>query len=207
MTYLPVLGGIAVVFLLVCLSPGPSFVVISSTAISASRRAGMLIGVGVAAATMTWATAVMLGLGLLLAQAAWLYNAMKLAGATYLMYLGLRMILAAWRGRVAMDIGPAPPATALRYVGKRYLVAVSNPTAAIFFGSVFSAMLPPAAPIWVYLTAVGLVTGVSASWHCGVAVVLSIRPIQTAYQSMKIGIDALAGTVLVLLGLRLAAFR
>lgn len=167
----------------------------------------MFIGVGVAAATLTWATAVMLGLGLLLAQAAWLYNAIKLAGAAYLMYLGLRMILAARQGRASMGMKPAPPTTVLRYVGKGYLVAVSNPTAAIFFGSVFSAMLPPAAPIWVYLTAVGLVTGVSASWHCGVAVVLSIRPIQTAYRSMKRGIDALAGTVLVLLGLRLAASR
>ncbi len=88
MTYLQVLGGIAGVFLLVCLSPGPSFVVISSTAISASRRAGMFIGVGVAAATLTWATAVMLGLGLLLSQAAWLYNAIKLAGAAYLVSSG-----------------------------------------------------------------------------------------------------------------------
>ena len=207
MTYWPVLAAIAGVFLLVCLSPGPSFIVISSTAVSASRQAGMFIGVGVAAATLTWATAVMLGLGLLLAQAAWLYNAIKLAGSAYLMYLGLRMILAAWQGRVSVNIGLAPPTTALRYVGKGYLIAVSNPNAAIFFGSVFSAMLPPAAPIWVYLTAVGLVTAVSASWHCGVAVAFSIRPIQTAYRSMERGIDALAGTVLVLLGLRLAASR
>ena len=207
MTYIQVLGGIAVVFLLVCLSPGPSFVVISSTAISTSRRAGMLIGVGVAAATMTWATAVMLGLGLLLAQAAWLYNAIKLAGAAYLIYLGVRMILAAWRGQETMDVRPALPTTALRYVGKGYLVAVSNPTAAIFFGSVFSAMLPLTAPIWVYLASVGVVTAVSASWHCGVAVILSIRPIQAAYKNMKRGIDASAGTILVLLGVRLAASR
>ena len=71
MAYVSLLAGIASVFLLACLSPGPSFVVISSTAIAVSRRAGMLVGIGVAAATLTWATAVMLGLGLLLAQAAW----------------------------------------------------------------------------------------------------------------------------------------
>jgi threonine/homoserine/homoserine lactone efflux protein len=149
----------------------------------------------------------MLGLGLLLAQAAWLYNTIKLAGVAYLIYLGLLMILTARRGRASMDMKPAPPMSAIRYVGKGYLVAVSNPTAAIFFGSVFSAMLPSVAPIWVYVSAVGLVTGVSAIWHCGIGVVFSVRPIQAAYRRMKRGIDAVAGTVLVLLGVRLAISR
>lgn len=207
MTYISLLAGIASVFLLACVSPGPSFVVISSTAIAVSQRAGMLIGLGVAAATLTWAAAVMLGLGILLAQAAWLYNAIKLAGVAYLIYLGLRLILAAGRERASMDMRPAPPMTAMRYVGKGYLVAVSNPTAAIFFGSIFSAMLPPAAPIWVYATAVGLVTAVSGIWHCGIAVVFSVQSIQAAYRRMKRRIDALAGTILVLLGLRLAISR
>ncbi len=165
------------------------------------------MGVGVAAATLTWATAVMLGLGLLLSQVTWLYNTIKFAGSAYLLYLGLRMILAARHGQASVGVKPVPPMTAVRYVRKGYLVAVSNPNAAIFFGSVFSAMLPPAAPTWVYLAAIGLVTGVSASWHCGIAIAFSISPIQTAYRSMKSGIDILAGALLVLLGLRLATSR
>lgn len=68
--YLGILGGIAGVFLLACLSPGPVWMVITSTSIAASRRAGVLTGLGVAGATLTWATIAMLGLGLL-AQLAW----------------------------------------------------------------------------------------------------------------------------------------
>jgi threonine/homoserine/homoserine lactone efflux protein len=149
----------------------------------------------------------MLGLSLLLAQLAWLYGAIKLAGVAYLMYLGMQMILAARQKRASMDVRLAPPMTAMRYVGRGYLLAVSNPTAVIFFGSVFSAMLPPAAPTWVYLSAVGLVTGVSMTWHCGIAVVFSVPPIQAAYRRMRRGIDAVAGTMLIILGLRLAISR
>jgi len=48
MHHLGVLSGIAGVFLLACLSPGPVWVVITSTSIAVSRRAGILTGLGVA---------------------------------------------------------------------------------------------------------------------------------------------------------------
>lgn len=205
--YASLLAGIASTWLLACLSPGPSFVVISSTAIAVSRWAGVLLGLSVAAAHLTWATAVMAGLGVLLSHVPWLYKAFKLMGAAYLAYLGLKMILAAWRGQAAMDMKPVPTTTAGRYLGKGYLVAISNPTAAIFFGSVFSAMLPSAAPLWVYLSAIGVVAGVSLFWHGGIAIAFSLRPIQIAYRHLKRSVDGLTGSVLVLLGVRLALAR
>lgn len=50
MEYLSALGEIAGVFLLACLSPGPVWVVITSTSIAVSRNAGVLTGLGVAPA-------------------------------------------------------------------------------------------------------------------------------------------------------------
>jgi threonine/homoserine/homoserine lactone efflux protein len=207
MEHLGALAGISGIFLLACLSPGPSFVVISSTAIAVSRRAAILIGLGVAASTMTWAVAVMCGLGLLLAQAAWLYSAVKIAGAVYLVWLGIRMMVSAWKGQPPQANKPIMAMTAQHYFRKGYLLSVSNPTAAVFFGSVFSAMLPVAAPSWIYAASVVMVTLLSILWHCGIAVVFGIQPIQIAYRSMKRGIDAAAGAILVLLGLRLAVSR
>lgn len=65
MHYRGTLGGIACVFLLACLSPGPVWVVITSTSVAVSRRIGIHTALGVAAATLTWSTIAMLGLGLL----------------------------------------------------------------------------------------------------------------------------------------------
>ena len=206
MEYLGILGRIAGVFLLACLSPGPVWVVITSTSIAVSRKAGVLTGLGVAGATRTWATLAMLGLGLL-AQLAWLAVAIKLTGAAYLVWIGGRMILGARR--------PAPAAgsmSAARHGGwialrRGYLSSITNPKAAAFFGSISVVMLPAHAPGWVYAAAVALLALLSAGWHCGLAVVFSVAPIQAGYRRAKAKIDTLVGAVLIVLGVRLAVSR
>ena len=206
MEYLGILGGLAGVFLLACLSPGPVWVVITSTSIAVSRKAGILTGLGVAGATLTWATLAMLGLGLL-AQLAWLAIAFKLVGAACLVWIGIRMILGARRPAPAAGSMPNTPQDGWFALRRGYLCSVGNPKAAAFFGSIFVVMLPPHAPGWVYVTAVALLTVLSAGWHCGLAVVFSVAPIQAGYRRAKARIDTLAGAVLVALGVRLAVSR
>jgi threonine/homoserine/homoserine lactone efflux protein len=204
--YLSALGGIAGVFLLACLSPGPVWVVITSTSIAVSRSAGVLTGLGVAGATLTWATLAMLGLGLL-APFAWLTIAIKLAGAAYLVWIGCRMIAGARReAPVAGSLsGEGHGAwTALR---RGYLSSITNPKAAAFFGSIFVVMLPAQAPGWVYVAAVVLLTALSAGWHCGLALVFSVAPVQAGYRRAKARIDTVIGVVLIALGVRLAVSR
>ncbi|MBU8545070.1 MULTISPECIES: LysE family transporter [Roseomonadaceae] len=206
MEHLIVLGGIAGVFLLACLSPGPVWVVITSTSIAVSRKAGVLTGLGVAAATMTWATVAMLGLGLL-TQLAWLTIAIKLAGAAYLVWIGVQMIAGARRPAPAP--GSLSGATHGGWAALRrgYLSSITNPKAAAFFGSIFVVMLPGDAPGWVHAAAVLLLAILSAGWHCGLALVFSLAPIQAAYRRAKAGIDTVVGAILIGLGLRLAASR
>lgn len=206
MAHVGVLSEIAGVFLLACLSPGPVWMVITSTSVAVSRTAGVLTGLGVAFATSTWASVAMLGAGVLV-QVAWLTVMIKLAGAGYLIWLGCRMIAGARR--------PAPVAgsmstalhggwTALR---RGYLASITNPKAAAFFGSVFVVMLPPDAPDWVRVAVVLILGLVSAGWHCGLALVFSVAPIQAGYRRAKAKIDSVVGAVLVALGVRLAASR
>ena len=206
MEYLSILGGIAGVFLLACLSPGPVWVVITSTSIGVSRRAGILTGLGVAGATLTWATLVMLGLGLL-AQLAWLTVAIKLAGAAYLVWIGCRMIAGARRPVPAAGSMLSSRRGDLIALRRGYLSSITNPKAAAFFGSIFVVMLPTHAPGWVYAAAVILLGLLSAGWHCGLAVVFSVTSIQAGYQRAKARIDTLVGAVLVALGVRLAVLR
>ena len=68
-------------------------------------------------------------------------------------------------------------------------------------------MLPAHAPSWVYAAAVGLLAVLSGGWHCGLAVVFSVAPIQTGYRRAKAKIDTLLGAVLIALGVRLAVSR
>lgn len=204
--YLGILSGIAGVFLLACLSPGPVWVVITSTSVAVSRRAGVLTGLGVAGATLTWATLAMLGLGLL-AQLAWLATAIKLAGAAYLTWIGIRMIAEARRPVPAAGSLPAETHGGWTALRRGYLASITNPKAAAFFGSIFVVMLPAHAPSWVSAAAVALLAFLSAGWHCGLAVVFSVAPIQAGYRRAKARIDTVVGAILIALGVRLAVSR
>lgn len=206
MEYIGALTGIAGVFLLACLSPGPVWVIVTSTSIAVSRRAGVLAGLGVAGATLTWATVGVLGAGVLLAGLAPLATTLRLAGAAYLVWIGLRMVFK------ARDLAPLPgslSSTAGGWVSLRrgYLASITNPKAAVFFGSIFLAVLPAHAPGWVYGTAVVLLTLLSAAWHCGLALVFSIAAIQARYRRAKARVDTVVGVLLIALGGRLALSR
>ena len=95
MDYIGVLMTITGVLALGVMSPGPNFAIVTSTTMAVSRRAGVLTGLGLAAASFTWALLAVAGLGLLIAHAGWVYTAVRLAGAAYLIWIGAKMVLGA----------------------------------------------------------------------------------------------------------------
>ncbi len=103
---LPLLG----IWLLVVLSPGPDFLVTVHYATARSRRHGLLVGLGVTAGILVWIAGSMLGLAVLLARLSWLYHLVRLVGAAYLAYLGIRMLWSTWaRRRSTAPEGDAVP--------------------------------------------------------------------------------------------------
>ena len=76
------------------ISPGPNFLFVSSTAMHLSRRAGIAAGLGVAAASITWSALTLSGLGLIISRSPEIYDALRLVGAVYLIWLGGKM---AWK--------------------------------------------------------------------------------------------------------------
>ena len=199
------LAALFVVHLLVVASPGPAFLAVSRTAISSSRTAGIIAAGGLATGALIWAVATMFGLDVLFARAPWLYDAMRLGGAAYLIYLGIGMLRSAWRGERMASDGTAPSANRafLRSLG----VQLSNPKAAVFFGSIFVTLLPAAAPLWVKGAALAILAINEFGFYGLVAVVLSAPRAQRIYSNAKRALDALFGGFLTVLGVKLALSR
>ena len=199
------LAALFVVHLLVVASPGPAFLAVSRTAISTSRSAGIIAAGGLATGALIWAIATMFGLDVLFAKAPWLYDALRLGGAAYLIYLGVGMLRSAWRGeRMKSDgVGPSGNRTFLRALG----VQLSNPKAAVFFGSIFVTLLPAAAPLWVKGAALAILGINEFGFYGLVAVVLSAPRAQRIYGNAKRALDALFGGFLTVLGVKLALSR
>ena len=201
-----VLAAFAAVHLLVAASPGPAFLAVSRTAIGASRSAGLIAAAAMSTGAVIWAVATFLGLHVLFAQAPWLYDAMRLGGAAYLIYLGIGMLREAWRGSAPADAGKpvvAGGATFLRCLA----VQLSNPKAAVFFGSIFVTLLPADAPLWVKGAALAILGMNEFGWYALVALVLSAPRARRVYSQAKRALDALFGGFLTVLGVKLALSR
>ena len=83
--------------------------------------------------------------GLLFQKVGWLYGLVKLAGAAYLIFVGLQMIFSARRPTAGGGSLPLSDGRAFR---RGLLTDLSNPKAAAFFTSLFAVAVPPTAPLW-----------------------------------------------------------
>ena len=205
MSYALTLGSIAVVHLLGAASPGPAFVMVTRVSVAESRPAAIAAGLGVATGAFAWAAAASLGVGALLASAAALFMALKLAGGAYLLWLGVQ----AWR-----HAGGQPPAPGVVVAARMsplhayrlgLATNLSNPKVIVFFGSIFVALFAPDTPLWVRLAALGIVACNEAAWFTLVALAFSAGPVQRGYRAARRTIDRVTGTVMVAFGLRLLA--
>lgn len=207
MEYLVQLITLSGIVLLACASPGPDFVAVTSHALH-SRRSGVFVGLGIACAVTVWAILAILGFGLLIKEMFWLYEIIRIAGAVYLSYLGIRMLMAALRKAPADAKIARTPVAGVGHSWKRgLLVGMTNPKTATFFATLFVTMLPVGAPAWFYITVVSLVSAITALWLGLLATFFSVGCVRAGYLRIRRPIDALMGAALVGLGVRLATTR
>ncbi len=206
MDHLTILLSIAVVHLLVLMSPGPTMAVIVTYATQGNRRAGFLVTVGVLLATLTWASCAALGLGTIFTRFPAAYRALQLAGAAYLIYLGVKMLVGWWRAKpgAAASATAQPRITDAAAIRAGFVTNITNPKVVAYYASLFGVMIPAEAPRWLFAAAAGTALTISALWWSGVTLFCAAPPVARAYARMKTGMDGVMGAVLILLGLRMA---
>src|SRR5579872_3884369 len=84
------------VLALLTIVPGPDVAVVTRFALTSGRRGGIEAALGVVIGLLIWGTLTVLGLAAVLAASSTAYTIVKVAGATYLVWLGLRAL---WRSR------------------------------------------------------------------------------------------------------------
>ena len=123
------LGFIAAALVLL-LTPGPGVMYIVARSIGQGPRAGLVSVLGLAAGALVHVAAAAAGILTILLASATAFGLVKAAGAAYLIYLGIRTLLA--RGAVA-STEICTPRSAGRLFADGALVSVLNPKIALFF--------------------------------------------------------------------------
>lgn len=203
-----ILASIAAVHLLAVASPGPTLAVVTSYAIGGDRRSGAFVTLGVLLATLTWSSLAAAGLGTVIAHFSWAYLMLQLAGAAYLIYLGIKMLIGAARGSATFaSHAPLLPAPGWPAVRAGFLTNITNPKTIAYYASLFGVMIPLDAPGWLFAAAVATALTISAAWWLSVTWLFSLAPITRVYARLRRKLDILMGGLLIFLGARLALSR
>ncbi len=203
------LSGIVLAIAVGAVSPGPSFLMVARTAVSHGRQAGLAAALGMGLGAFLFAEITLLGLTTVLAAVPWLYASFKVAGGLYLLVLGWRI----WRGATeGLQVTPetgveddGPTRGWWRWFAVGLATQMSNPKTAVVYAGVFAAFMPKS-PSWLFHAAVLVVVAVIESgWYAIVAGALSAPKSRATYLRYKSGIDRVAGSVMGVLGVKLAS--
>jgi len=129
------LAAFAVAAFLIIVIPGPSVLFVVSRALAYGRRAALATVAGNSAGSFVLAVAVAIGVGTVVQTSAIAYTTIKLIGAAYLVYLGVRAIRDRRALREALS-RQASPVSDRRTWSEGFVVGVTNPKTAVFFAAV-----------------------------------------------------------------------
>ena len=142
------------VALLVTFSPGPAVLLAISNAIAVGPRRAMISSMGNGFGLFIISGVAMAGMGVVLATSATAFMLLKLAGALYLVYLGIKQ----WRSKTSIvadapvALGAANPNSFWKLFRQGLTVALTNPKAILFFSALFPQFITPGEPIAIQFT-------------------------------------------------------
>jgi len=185
--------------------PGPAILYTAAQTLARGKRAGFMAALGLHVGGYFHVFAAALGLSAALAYVPNVYAAIKLAGALYLVWLGIALI----RQR---DDDEEAPVVKLKSARKAFMesivVEVFNPKAALFFVAFLPQFVDPAGawPVWIQLLVLGVATLVAFA-SADIVTVFAASAIAArarAGGAMRKGLKWLGGSILIGLGSRLA---
>ena len=143
----------------------------------------------------------LLGLGLVLQQSPWLFNALKLAGAAYLVYLGIKML----RSKPAIEQldAPSPALSDLAALRTGFLTNALNPKTSIFIVSLFMGVVRPDTAVTVQVAYGLFIASAHAVWFSLIALCFSAGTVREKLVASRQWIDRIFGGLLVSFGVLL----
>lgn len=193
---------ISISLILGVISPGPSFVLVSKTAMSRPRSVGIVLCLGMALGAMIFALLASIGLYLVLETVPWIYTLLKIVGGLYLAFLAYKL----WQsGSEPIENHSTASSNKLfRSFILGLITQLSNPKTAIIIAGVFAAFLPENPPPFSYLLLCSLAFIIDFAWYSLVTVALSTPRAQGFYSRYKKRICRTSAGFIGFVGIKLA---
>jgi threonine/homoserine/homoserine lactone efflux protein len=200
---IPAFLGVAAFILI---TPGPDTALVTKNALVYGRRAGLATSLGVASGLLVWTLASALGIAAVVHASATAYEALKLIGGAYLIWLGIQAVRSAG-GHVVATAGEAAPRRldARRGFRQGLISNLANPKIAVLFTSLLPQFIAGGERVLLpFLVLGGLFVVMTLAWLSGYAMMAAKAGGLLTRPRVKASLDRITGLVLIALGLRLA---
>jgi threonine/homoserine/homoserine lactone efflux protein len=212
--------------LLMIISPGPDFAIVTKTSLGEGRLAGFMAAIGIAMANLCHVGVNLLGIGVIISKSVIAFTILKVLGAAYLLYIGykglrakplntremevrLQANVAGAQLQVATDTQTSTTLPiSLRQLGKQgffsgFLTSLLNPKACLFYLSFFSVILSAGTPLATQAFYGIWLSSLAMGWFLLVAFFFTNPAIAVRLKKGKHWLERFTGGVLMFLGLRL----
>lgn len=205
---------LAVIHITAVITPGANFLVVTQTALTRSRRAGLWVARGVITGSLIHVAAGMIGFAAIVSKIPLLFTSIRLLGGVYFAYTGFKMLRSAYQqyrtlglNRIVDVDQPAEQHIGDLTVSEAYrrglFTHLSNPASMLYYVSLFTGFVPPdASTLEKSLIAVALL-GTTTTWYSLVAVIFSYAPIRRFYFRLMPYMNAVFGVLWIALAVKL----
>jgi RhtB (resistance to homoserine/threonine) family protein len=197
---------IAVIYVVLLVTPGPDFTLVIRNTLANSKKIGLYTAFGSAAGIIVHGSYTLLGMGVLVQKNALIFNGVRILGALYLMYMGWRCVRAPSHMGDAYTQNPKDQAKKLspfQAWRMAFLTDILNPMLIVLFLAIFSNVIRPETPPLIQSLFVLQVTLLSFLWFSLVALFFSNNHVRAVFVRLGLWVDRVAGGILFLLGLKI----
>jgi RhtB (resistance to homoserine/threonine) family protein len=187
--------------ILMAISPGADFVVVTRNSLTQSRKAGLLSTIGIGIALWIHIGYSIAGLAIVINSSPTVFSIIRYLGATYLLWLGFQSFF----NKTPLNINSKTESRSdFHYFKMGFLCNALNPKATMFFISIFTQIVDNETPILIQLLYGFIISIVHTIWFSLVSLFITRPGLLEKLQHHKIAMDRCFGVFLMMFGLNLA---
>lgn len=196
---------IAIVHFFAVASPGPDFAIVVKQSLVHGKKTALWTSLGVGIGILVHVTYSLFGIGLIISQSIIAFTILKILGAGYLIYIGLKSVQEKPPKDIDLvdyDQKGSPSALASFKIG--FLTNALNPKATLFFLSLFSVIISPKTPMEVQFIYGIWMCIATALWFSLLSLFFSSQKVRNYFKRFGHWISRVMGGALIALGVKLA---